>query len=243
MTVRSLLSFFLICSAYLASAQNYHMPGEHLPHEGTWLQWPHNDLYGPFYQDDVTSTFVGMASALQTGERVHIIAKDQTHQNQIETALTNASVPLNNITFYQYPTDDVWIRDNGPIFVFDTNNVLHILDWGFNGWGNDAPFNLCDQIPGLVSNDIQVPWIDLQAMVLEGGAIEHDGHYVHSLDSRFNLGLKNLKTNQKSIKKLKRKLENSQKEIKIINPKPRTRKQNTRIKTPTPTFQTLNPET
>lgn len=175
MTVRSLLSFFLICSAYLASAQNHHMPGEHLPHEGTWLQWPHNDLYGPFYQDDVTSTFVGMASALQTGERVHIIAKDQTHQNQIETALTNASVPLNNITFYQYPTDDVWIRDNGPIFVFDTNNVLHILDWGFNGWGNDAPFNLCDQIPGLVSNDIQVPWIDLQAMVLEGGAIEHDG--------------------------------------------------------------------
>ncbi|XOV66486.1 MAG: agmatine deiminase family protein [Fluviicola sp.] len=151
------------------------MPGEDFPHKGTWLQWPHNDLYGPFYQDDVTPTFVGMVAALQLGEEVYIIAKNQTHQNQIEAALTNASVPLTNITFYHYPTDDVWVRDNGPIFVFDDNDELRILDWGFNGWGNDAPYYLCDSIPGLISNELQIPSLDLSAMVLEGGAIEHDG--------------------------------------------------------------------
>jgi agmatine deiminase len=117
-----------------------------------------------------------MAAALQSGEEVYIIAKNQTHQNQIEAALTNASVPLTNITFYHYPTDDVWVRDNGPIFVFDDNDELFILDWGFNGWGNDAPYTLCDSIPELISNELQIPSIDVSAMVMEGGAIEHDGH-------------------------------------------------------------------
>lgn len=174
--IRTISALFmsLFCSTTL-NAQNYRMPGEHEPHEGTWLQWPHNDLYGPLYQDDVSPTFVQMAAALQSGERLHIIAKDQLHQDEIETALTNASVPLNNITFYQFPTNDVWVRDNGPIFVFDSTDALHILDWGFNGWGNDAPFNLCDPIPTSISNEIQMPSVDLSAMVLEGGAIEHDG--------------------------------------------------------------------
>lgn len=158
-----------------ASAQSYRMPGEDLPHEGTWLQWPHNNLYGPFYQDDVQSTFVGMASALQAGEKVHIIAYDATHQAQIEVALNNASVPMTNIDFYIYPTNDVWVRDNGPIFVYDSTDALVMLDWGFNGWGNDAPYNLCDDIPQLISADNQLPVIDLSVMVLEGGAIEHDG--------------------------------------------------------------------
>ena len=88
-----LLSSLFVIASTLIFAQNYHMPGEHELHEGTWLQWPHNDLYGPFYQDDVTPTFVGIASGLESGERVHIIAKNQTHQNQIEAALNNASVP------------------------------------------------------------------------------------------------------------------------------------------------------
>lgn len=174
-TIRFLLFSLLCLPSFVIVAQDYYMPGEDLPHEGTWLQWPHNNLYGPFYQGDVQSTFVGMASALQAGENVHIIAYDVAHQNQIIAALNNASVPMTNIDFYLYQTNDVWVRDNGPIFVFDNSDELHILDWGFNGWGNDAPYNLCDPIPGLISSDLQIPSVDLSAMVLEGGAIEHDG--------------------------------------------------------------------
>lgn len=154
----------------------YSMPEETAEHEGTWIQWPHNHLYGPWYKDDVTPTFVSMTNALQAGEKVHIIAYDNTELADINTALSNANVPLTNKDFFIYETDDVWSRDNGPVFVYGQNNALTILDWGFNGWGFDAPYAKCDVIPQHVSTDIGIPMIDLSAMVLEGGALEHDGH-------------------------------------------------------------------
>jgi hypothetical protein len=101
----------------------------------------------------VTSTFVGMTNALQDGEKVHIIAYDSTEYADIVAELTNASVPLSNIDFFIYPTDDVWSRDNGPMFVYDQNNELTILDWGFNGWGLDTPYSLCDVIPESVGGE------------------------------------------------------------------------------------------
>ncbi len=168
-----LLAWFI--GSQSAIGQNYRMPGEDLPHEGTWLQWPHNNLYGPFYQGDVEPGWVTLTNALQTGEMVHIIAYDNAHRSHITNLLNNASVPLTNIDFFVFPTDDVWVRDNGPIFVYDQNDNLQILDWGFNGWGFDTPYSQCDAIPASVSNAVNIPRIDLSAMVLEGGAIEHDG--------------------------------------------------------------------
>ncbi len=157
------------------NAQTYRMPGEDLEHEGTWLQWPHNNLYGPYYQGDVEAGWVTMVQALEAEEKVHIIALDNTHKNHIIALLNTASIPQTNIDFYIHPTDDVWVRDNGPVFVYNQNNELTILDWGFNGWGGDTPFSNCDVIPASISSDLNIPRVDLSAMVLEGGAIEHDG--------------------------------------------------------------------
>ena len=152
------------------------MPEETALHEGTWIQWPHNNLYGPWYVSDVKSTFIAMTMALQAGEKVHIIATDSSELSKIITTLNNKSVPQTNIDYFVYETDDVWSRDNGPMFVYDTDSVLTILDWGFNGWGFDTPYSKCDAIPGSISSAIGISSIDLNAMVLEGGAIEHDGN-------------------------------------------------------------------
>lgn len=172
-----LSSIFVIFSR-ISPGQNiqYTMPEETALHEGTWIQWPHNFLYGPWYRVDVEPTFISMTNALQSGEKVHIIAYNNAELSHIIAALNNAGVPLTNIDFFVHPTDDVWSRDNGPMFVFDTSQNLTILDWGFNGWGFDTPYSNCDVIPQSVSTDIGIPRIDLNAMVLEGGAIEHDGN-------------------------------------------------------------------
>lgn len=170
--VALILFLFIMCAAGQAQ---YTMPEETAPHEGTWLQWPHNHTYPPFYRGDLEDTWVEMTRELQSGEMVHIIAYDSTEYNYIVNILTTNSVPLTNVDFFVYPNDDCWSRDNGPIFVFDTNDDLYILDWGFNGWGNSTPYALDDPIPTLISPDIGVPYIDLSAMVLEGGAIEVDG--------------------------------------------------------------------
>ena len=42
---------------------------------------------------------------------------------------------MGKIDFFIAPTDDVWTRDTGPIFVYDNDKNLKILDPGFNGWG------------------------------------------------------------------------------------------------------------
>jgi len=177
-TLKVLLLSIMTMNCINLNAQTiqYTMPEETQEHEGTWIQWPHNYLYGPWYKDDVTPTFISMTNALQSGENVHIIAYDSTELAEIITALSNESVPLTNIDFFIYQTDDVWSRDNGPMFVYDDSNNLTILDWGFNGWGFDAPYSNCDIIPQSVSIDIGIPRIDLGGMVLEGGAIEHDGN-------------------------------------------------------------------
>jgi len=154
----------------------YTMPEETEEHEGTWLQWPHQYTYGIVFRNDLDQTWVDMTSALVTSENVHIIAYNQVEQNRIIGLLNNAGVPLSNIDFFIHENDDVWVRDNGPVFVYDNNNELAMLDFGFNGWGNDTPYSKCDVIPTGLSPEIGVPVVDVSALVLEGGAIEHDGN-------------------------------------------------------------------
>jgi agmatine deiminase len=155
-----------------------HLPSMESPHEGTWLQWPHQYTYGATYRNRLDATWVAMTRALVAGEKVHIIAYDATEQTRITGLLNAAAVPLANVNFLIRQTDDCWVRDNGPIFVFDTNTDLKITDWGFDGWGDDTPFAKDNPVPGAVATSLGLPRVDLNATVLEGGAIEVDGQGV-----------------------------------------------------------------
>lgn len=169
----------LVITTTTSFGQSYQMPAETLPHEGTWLQWPHQYEYGVTYRNRLDATWVAMTQALVAGEKVHIIAYNATEQTRITNLLTDGAVQLTNITFNQFPTNDVWVRDNGPIFVRDNSGNLVIEDWGFNGWGGDYNFNHCDPIPTSVASAIGMVAIDLNSiMVNEGGAVELDGNGV-----------------------------------------------------------------
>jgi agmatine deiminase len=160
-------------------AQTFTMPHENEPHEGTWLQWPHQYEYGTAYRNSLDATWVQMTAALVGGEKVHIIAYNAAEQTRITNLLTTASVSLVNVDFKLFPTNDVWVRDNGPIFVRDGGGNLQIEDWGFNGWGGKYNYNLCDLIPSSVGTAISMPVVNLDAiMTNEGGAVELDGNGV-----------------------------------------------------------------
>ena len=155
----------------------YIMPEESSPHEGTWLQWPHEYQYGREFSDDLDATWVTMTKALATSENVHIIAYNNDEKEKIEELLENANVDFDNIDFNIYPTDDFWVRDNGPIFVKDKNGKVVIEDWGFNGWGKKAKFENCNAIPSKIANDKGFQVVDLNSiMTNEGGAVEIDGN-------------------------------------------------------------------
>ena len=150
------------------------MPDEAASHEGTWLQWPHHYTYGVTYRQRLDSTWVEMARALVQSEKVHIVAYNTTEQTRITNLLTSARIPLTNVNFLLRQNDDVWVRDNGPIFVYDSNDQLKITDWGFNGWGFDTPYFKDNTVPMGVASYLNMPRIDLNNVVLEGGAIEID---------------------------------------------------------------------
>jgi agmatine deiminase len=153
----------------------YTIPSEESEHEATWLQWPHNHTYG-WGASDFVPAFIEMTQALVSSERVHIVAYNNQHENQIINQLNNNGIPMDSIDIYVHNNDDFWVRDNGPVFVYNADGVLHITDWGFNGWGGDTPYELCDEIPNLLAADLEIPVIDLNHVVLEGGAIEIDGN-------------------------------------------------------------------
>ncbi len=152
----------------------YTMPCEEAEHEGTWLQWPHKYTYGQQQPNRYDQIWIDMTKALHTGEMVHIIAYDEREKNRITQLLNDAGVDMSKIDFLIERTEDVWVRDNGPIFVYDQNDNLKITNWEFNGWGEKHDYHYDNQIPSHVSNAIGVSKIDVN-MVLEGGSIEVDG--------------------------------------------------------------------
>lgn len=184
-----LILLITIATTFLACKKEtveilYRMPEEGATHEGTWLQWPHHYQYGVLYRDGLDATWVSMTKELVTSEKVHIIAYNQTEKDRIIALLNTAGVSLTNIDFKLYPTDDVWVRDNGPIYTRDNSGTLVIQDWGFNGWGQKTDdfsglpieYSNCNSIPSKIASDQGIELIDINAqMIIEGGSYEIDG--------------------------------------------------------------------
>jgi agmatine deiminase len=152
----------------------YTMPAEEEPHEGTWLQWPHDYGWDNRHVERYEETWIQMTQALHTGERVHIIVYDLDEEQRVKSVLESRGVEMSQLDFYAWPTDDVWVRDNGPIFVFDQEQRLRIENWKFNGWGNKADSWFDDYIPLLVGNALNIPVTPIP-MLNEGGSVEVDG--------------------------------------------------------------------
>lgn len=177
--MNQLFALALLFNTTFFMAQTYHFPEESSPHEGTWLQWPHHHQHCTEYRKRIEQTWIDMTRELQSGEKVHIIAYDDTEKKRIFDLLEKNKISLKNVDFKVYPTDDVWIRDNGPIFVKDGQGRVLIEDWGFNGWGGKYDYENCDEIPQRIGTDLGIKVIDLnEEMVNEGGSVETDGNGV-----------------------------------------------------------------
>lgn len=171
-------------SSYIGKI-DYVMPHEIEPHEGTWLQWPHHYQYGKAYRNSLDRTWVDMTKALVEGEKVFIIAYDDTEKERITSLLKETGVNMENIDFHIYKTDDAWVRDSGPIFVHDNENRLVVQNWGFNGWGQKVDeitgypiaFQYCNTIPLKIAEDQKKRLVNVEhLMINEGGSIEVDGN-------------------------------------------------------------------
>ena len=155
------------------SSLGYFMPAEWECHEGTWLQWPHDDTHQNS-QVRQEHLWLAMTAALLNDEIVHITVPDERRFEHLTHQLTYYGSNHSQLDIHLIPTNDVWSRDNGPIFLINDRGDLAITSWNFNGWGERYPFDKDRLVPESVAEVLGLP-LFTAPITLEGGAIEVNG--------------------------------------------------------------------
>jgi agmatine deiminase len=151
------------------------MPAEWEPHEATWLAWPHNQDHWPGNFQPIPHVYCEIIRALVLSEKVYVCVNDAAMENSASELLERSNVALENVRFFQIPTDASWSRDHGPIFVRDENENLIATDWIFNAWGGKyPPWDRDDAVPQHVARILELPLVQ-PGIVLEGGSIDVNG--------------------------------------------------------------------
>jgi agmatine deiminase len=151
----------------------FYMPAEWEEHEGTWLQWPHDERHRG-QQMRLETLWLAMTQALHEHETVHIAVADERGREHLYHQVGYYGLDLDTIDIHLILTDDVWVRDNGPIFVVNDQGELAAIDWNFNGWGGRFPFGKDRMVPARVADLLSVP-LFRAPITLEGGGIEVNG--------------------------------------------------------------------
>lgn len=152
------------------------LPAEWARQSAVLLTWPHEQSDWKPWLDTVEPVFVHIAAEIAKRERVIISALNTPHGEHIHALLRDAGVPDEQVTLQIVPSNDTWVRDHGPITVFEDNHPK-LLDFTFNGWGRKFDARLDNEVTrhlhGLGAfGDTELETLKL---VLEGGSIDSDG--------------------------------------------------------------------
>jgi agmatine deiminase len=93
------------------------MPAEWEPHAATWLAWPHYHGDWPGKFEPIPWVYTEIIRNLARHERVELIVKDSATEKQVRKLLDRADALVKNVSFHRWPTNRVWLRDSGCIFV------------------------------------------------------------------------------------------------------------------------------
>lgn len=151
----------------------FRMPAEWETHEGTWLQWPHDDTHRG-QQMRLEHLWLAMTQALHEHETVHILVPDEQRQEHVNQQIAYYGFDRGSIDIRILPTNDVWARDSGPIFLVNDSGELAATDWNFNGWGERYPYDLDRKVPAGIASLLSVP-VFTAPITLEGGGVEVNG--------------------------------------------------------------------
>ncbi len=135
----------------------YRMPAEWESHEATWLAWPHNPDDWPGKFQAIPWLYAEIVRLLAIRERVHLLVQDEKAQRRASSVLKRSHANLDSVSFHQWPTDRVWTRDSGPIFVRNPQGQVAVTNWRFNAWAKYPDWHLDDQIPGRAAELLNLP--------------------------------------------------------------------------------------
>jgi agmatine deiminase len=162
----------------------YRMPAEWAPHAATWIAWPHNPEDWPSKFQPIPWVYAEIVRHLSRVEDVHILVNDLPAERRATSILKRSGANMARTHFHHWPTDRVWLRDAGPIFVKNAAGELAATNWKFNAWAKYDNYRRDDQVPHHVAKhydipeikpEIQLPNGATHRIVLEGGSIDTNG--------------------------------------------------------------------
>ena len=163
--------------------QNYRMPAEWAPHAATWIAWPHNSDDWPGKFQPIPWVYSEICRHLSRVEDVHILVNDLATERRAAAMLKRGGSNLARVHFHHWPTDRVWLRDSGPIFVKNPAGDLALTNWKFNAWAKYDNHRRDNLIPHHVATLYATPEFcpttetpeGTHRFVLEGGSIDTNG--------------------------------------------------------------------
>ena len=145
-------------------------PAEWAPQRRTWLAWPHHP--GNWRaRPGIVDFYVELIGLIRGFQPVSLLVPAPLVSALPQALSASAAFPLD---IFAVPTNDIWIRDYGPIFV-EEDGRLRIISFAFNAWGEKfPPFDLDNRVPNRMARLLDCPIVEYP-LVFEGGAIETNG--------------------------------------------------------------------
>ena len=154
------------------------MPGEWDPHDATWLAWPHNVRDWPGKFAPIPWVYAEIVRNLVDGETVRLLVRNAEHEKKARRVLERSGVDAASVELHRVPTDRVWTRDSGPIFV-SREGKKAIARFRFDAWAKYPDWKNDVRIPERAAKALGVPLLPVRHegrdVVLEGGAIDVNG--------------------------------------------------------------------
>jgi agmatine deiminase len=180
------------------------MPAEWAPHAATWLAWPHQRSDWPGKFQPIPWVVAEIIRYLARNERVELIVRDEADEKRARSVLSRADalIELNKITlsdqgrgvrFHRWPTDRMWTRDSGAIFVtqsgaketgdIEDTKLIRPIDFRFNAWAKYENWKYDNQLPQRIAKVLKLAAVKAETQnngkpyhfVLEGGSIDANG--------------------------------------------------------------------
>jgi agmatine deiminase len=145
------------------------MPAEWAEQDWIWIGFPHD---ASLWLDDLVPAqeqIAAFASVVaESGQEVRLVVRDAANEVRARALVSGP------VSFERHAYGDIWLRDSGPLVIFDGDGRRFARRFGFNGWGGKYEMEGDQEVGGTIAEAAGLR-ADKMDWILEGGAIDTDG--------------------------------------------------------------------
>ncbi len=138
-----------------------------------WLSWPHNEKHWGSDLESLRSFYITFIQMLLEFQEVSLLVPSEDI-GEIVKQQCETSGRVFELKLFCIETDDIWIRDYGPVFMENDGQSMGI-DFQFNAWGEKyPPWDHDNAVASKILQTINCKKIE-SSIVAEGGNLEGNG--------------------------------------------------------------------